>query len=347
LAGDTIREDRIRGPSLTHDTWIRYQRAYLRAIKSYYAPRTLETMNRGLRAVHAAFLELRRQGKVATTDPRRLKKGDIAAFMEWMKFRRTRNGVMLAHGTQSNYIDYLNGFLRFVDNGVIDHMRKLHYVRFPQKAPGEVRVLPESRVEEMRSKLRTLPGYEGAMARFMVAMYAYSGLRRSELRRARLEDLSVDTWTIFVAHPKGEGSWAAGAPARILHPARGTVSEFLAERARYLSDAGIGSCEALVPKVTDGTADYWSDAMWGKVKAKAERWCGIRFRIQTLRATFGQMCIDWGSRPDAVSRALRHKTTRTTELYYARIRADHAFRILDEAYDSAHRGKVSAHKVED
>jgi integrase len=59
------------------------------------------------------------------------------------------------------------------------------------------------------------------------------------------------------------------------------------------------------------------------------------------------MCIDWGSRPDAVSRALRHKTTRTTELYYARIRADHAFRILDEAYDSAHRGKVPAQKVGD
>jgi integrase len=76
--------------------------------------------------------------------------------------------------------------------------------------------------------------------------------------------------------------------------------------------------------------------MWGKVKAEAERWCGVKFRIQMLRATFGQMCIDWGGRPDAVSRALRHKTTRTTELYYARIRADHAFRLLDQAYESAH-----------
>jgi len=304
-------------------------------------------MDRGLRALHATFAELRRQGKVRTTDPRRLKKDDIAAFLEWMKSRRTRNADRLAHGTQSNYIDYLNGFLRFEDNTVIDQMRRLHYVRFPQKVAAEVRVLPESRVEEIRSKLRTMPGYEGAMARFMVAMYAYSGLRRSELRLARLEDLSVDTWTIVVAHPKGESSWAVAAPARILLPARRTVSEFLAERARYLADAGVEECETLVPKVTDGVAGYWSDGMWGKVKAKAERWCGIRFRIQTLRATFGQMCIDWGGRPDAVSRALRHKTTRTTELYYARIWADHAFRILDEAYDSAHSRKGSAQKVAD
>ena len=318
------------------DPWDPCQKAYIKGIKSYYATRTLQTMERGFRTIHKAFLELRKEGKVSTTNPKKLTRDDIAAFIEWMRNRRTRHGISLAHGTQANYMDYLNGFLRFEDNGVIDQMRKLHYVRFPQKVPVEVRVLSESRVEEIRSKLRTMPGYEGAVARFVVAMYAYSGLRRSELRRARLEDLRIDTWTIVVAHPKGESSWAVAAPAQILPPARATVIEFLKDRERYLSDFGIMCCEALVPKVTDGTADYWTDGMWGKVKAKSERWSGIKFRIQTLRATFGQMCIDWGSRLDAVSRALRHKTTRTTELYYARIRPDHAFRLLEQAYDSAH-----------
>jgi len=321
------------------DPWIPCQRAYLDAIRSYYAPKTLQTMERGFRTIHKAFVEMRAQGKAATTDPKTLSRDDIAAFMDWMRCRRTRNGMSLAHATQANYMDYLNGLLRFENNGVIDQMRKLHYVRFPQKVSAEIRVLPESRVEEIRSKLKTMPGYEGAVARFMVAMYAYSGLRRSELRRARLEDLRVDTWTIIVAHPKGESSWAVATPARILPPARKTVVEFLRERDHHLADLSIESCEALVPKVTEGIADYWTDGMWGKVKAKAERWSGIRFRIQTLRATFGQMLIDWGGRPDAVSRALRHKTTRTTELYYARIRPDHAFRLLDEAYDSAHPEK--------
>ena len=301
--------------------------------------KTLQTMERGFRTIHGAFLELKKKGKVSTTNPRKLTKDDIAAFLEWMRTRKTRHGISLAHATQANYLNYLNGFLQFENNGVIDQMRKLHYVRFPQKVSTEVIVLPESRVEELRSKLRTMPGYEGAVARFMVAMYAYSGLRRSELRRARLEDLSIDTWTIVVAHPKGESSWAVAAPAQILPPARATVIEFLKERGHYLADFGITCCEALVPKVTEGTADYWTDGMWGKVKAKAVRRSRIKFRIQTLRATFGQMCIDWGGRPDAVSRALRHKTTRTTELYYARIRPDHAFRLLEQAYDSAHQNK--------
>ena len=296
-------------------------------------------MERAFRTIHRAFLELKKAGKVRTTNPQKLTKDDIAAFIEWMRTRKTRTGLGLAHATQANYMDYLNGFLRFESNGVIDQIRKLHYVRFPQKVQAEVRVLTESRVEELRSKLRTMPGYRGSVARFMVAMYAYSGLRRSELRRARLVDLRIDDWTIIVAHPKGESSWAIAAPAKILPPARETVVEFLEERNRYLADAGIESCEALVPQITDGVHGYWTDAMWGKVKAEAQRVSGIKFRIQTLRATFGQMCIDWGGRPDAVSRALRHKTTRTTELYYARIRPDHAFRLLDEAYSHAHRHK--------
>jgi integrase len=299
-------------------------------------------MERGFRTVHGAFIELRDDGKVGTTDPRRLKKEDIEAFLVWMRNRRTRNGVSLTHATQANYLDYLNGLLRYENNGVIDQMRKLHYVRFPEKVSSEVRVLSESQVEELRSRLRTMPDYEGAVARFMVAMYAYSGLRRSELRRARLEDLNTDSWTIIVAHPKGESRWAVAAPAQILPPARSTVVDFLKKRDCHLSASGVNESEALVPRVTDGIADYWTDGMWGKIKAKAEKWSGIKFRIQTLRATFGQMCIDWGCRPDAVSRALRHKTTRTTELYYARIRADHAFRLLEQAYDSTHPGQGSA-----
>ncbi len=326
---------------LTGDPWVRLQQSYLDTIRSYYAAKTIQTMERGFRTIHLAFVELKMDGIASTTNPAKITREDISAFLEWMKARKTRTGSGLGHATQANYMDYLNGLLRFANNGVIDQMRKLHYVRFPQKVSTEVRVLPESRVEEIRSMLRSMPGYEGAVARFMVAMYAYSGLRRSELRRARLCDLDTDAWTIVVAHPKGESSWAVAAPARILQPARKAVVEFLGERRQSLEAAGIESCEPLVPKVTHGVADYWSDGMWGKIKAKAERWSGIKFRIQTLRATFGQMCIDWGGRPDAVSRALRHKTTRTTELYYARIRADHAFRLLDQAYESAHRPRKS------
>jgi integrase len=345
---ESSREDqRWRPISMGHYPWVPCQKAYLAAIKSYYGTKTLQTMERGLRTIYRAFRELHEAGKVTTTNPRKMTKEDIAAFMEWMGARKTRKGTSLAHSTQANYMVYLSGLLRFENNAVIDQMRELHYVRFPQKVSPEVRALPESLVEEIRSKLRTMPGYKGAVARFMVAIYAYAGLRRSELRVARLVDLDINSWTLVVAHPKGESSWAVAAPAPIMPPARETVVEFLRERDRYLAAEGIQSCEALVPKIALGKAGYWTDGMWGKVKAEAEKWCGISFHIQALRATFGQMCIDWGSRLDAVSRALRHKTTRTTELYYARIRPDRAFRYLEQAYDSAHPEKAPVPKIAD
>ena len=80
---------------------------------------------------------------------------------------------------------------------------------------------------------------------------------------------------------------------------------------------------------SDGEAKYWTDGMWGAMKDDAQNWVEIPFRMQDLRASFAQMCKDRGASIEAVSRALRHRTVRTTELYYARMRPESAFRELE------------------
>lgn len=72
--------------------------------------------------------------------------------------------------------------------------------------------------------------------------------------------------------------------------------------------------------------------MLRRVKADLERISGVRFHLKTFRATFGQLAIDKGVRIEAVSRAMRHRSTRTTEAFYARIRADRAFQEIEEAF---------------
>ncbi len=179
-----------------------------------------------------------------------------------------------------------------------------------------------------------MPGWFGSVARFMVAMIGYSGLRRSELRRARITDLDTESWLIVVVHPKGEKSWASEGVARILEPAREAVLGFLEEREQYLKEHGFDGHEALAPYVSrDGSVGYFTDGMWGKLKDDAQRHAGMPFKMQQLRASFAQMCKDKGAPIEAVSRALRHRTTKTTEIYYARIRPEDAFRLLDEAFD--------------
>jgi integrase len=44
--------------------------------------------------------------------------------------------------------------------------------------------------------------------------------------------------------------------------------------------------------------------------------------------------VDRGVRLEAVSKALRHKHTSTTEQYYGRLRGDDAFRELEEAFNT-------------
>lgn len=313
---------------------------FLEGIEPYYGETTLRTMTRGLRVVHQAFQELRREGKVSTTNPKKLAKEDIEALLEWMKTRETRNGTGLNPTTRANYLLYLENLMKWVGNPLIGQMKALHYIRFPQKVPSQVSVLTSEEVEELREKLGDMPGWSGSVARFMVAVYSYSGLRRSELRRARITDLDTGDWTIVVVHPKGENSWASKGIATILTPARQQVTAFLEERRTYLLEHNVDEHEALVPRVyKDGTVGYFTDAMWGLMKDNAQRYAGMPFKMQQLRASFAQMCKDRGASIEAVSRALRHRTTKTTEIYYARIRPEAAFRELDEAFDRPDRAR--------
>ena len=314
-----------------------YSKDFLEAIKPYYAASTHRIISSGLKTIGKAFDELRSAGKVSTTNPKKMTQADIEAFLQWMKERKTKNGVGLKSATQANYLAYFAELLLFVENPVMEKMRALRYIRFPQKISTEIRTLSEMRIEQIRSGLTDMPGWDGAVARFIVPMYAYSGLRRSELRRARLQDLDIGHWKILVVHPKGEGRYASDGTAPILPPARQAVLDYLKARKEYLRENGVEESEPLVPRIyMSGTVDYWTDAIWGGLKDKVQLYAGIPFRIQYLRASFGQMCKDRGASIEAVSRALRHKTTKTTELYYARIRPENAFRELEDVFAETH-----------
>jgi integrase len=73
--------------------------------------------------------------------------------------------------------------------------------------------------------------------------------------------------------------------------------------------------------------------MLRKLKGELERVSGVRFHLKTFRATFAQLAKDNGASIEAVSRALRHASTKTTEAYYARIRGEAAFRELETAWE--------------
>lgn len=83
-----------------------------------------------------------------------------------------------------------------------------------------------------------------------------------------------------------------------------------------------------------GIVVYWSQAMWTKLKVSVELASGVPFRWKDLRSTFAQEAKDKGVSIEAVSKAMRHSNSSTTEKFYARIRSETAFSQMRQAWEA-------------
>ena len=64
---------------------------------------------------------------------------------------------------------------------------------------------------------------------------------------------------------------------------------------------------------------------------RLEHESGVEFHLRTFRSTFAQVAKDHNVSIEAVSRALGHRTTRTTEIYNGRIRTESALAEFEQA----------------
>jgi integrase len=339
--GDTTTE-RTRGatrrrPALTGLTFNAATKAYLEGVRPYYRASTLERTARDLNTIARDLRVLSAQGKISTTNPRSMSERDVEALLLRWRTRTVERGTRsksLDVASQAHLVKVLANFLAFLGNAVIEAMRRKRHVRFPREMRNKpIRVLSTEELERIRIGAESLEGWRASVARLLLVLAPACAMRPSELRLARMEDLDLKRWTPAVEHPKGEGSWApSGLEAPILPFAEQAVLDYLEERRAFL---GSEDHEALLPmRWSDGTLSYWSEAALRKLIREVSRISGVRFSLKDLRSTFAQMAKDRGAEIEAVSRALRHGSTRTTELYYARMRPEEAFRELRRAFET-------------
>lgn len=332
-ATGTRRRRKHRGPrSIGRYPFVAEFRTYLEGVKAFYSESTRSRLIRNLGTIQRDLQALRDEGRISTTNPAKLRQEDIAQLILRWQTRPTRNGTRLDTSTQAKYLAELEGLMEWHGNAVLTAMRR-RKLRLPKATPKPIEIISSGDLDKLRVAAEAIEGWNGSVARLVVALLPYSGLRRKELRLARIQDLDIRRWRILVSHPKGENSWAAADYAAILPPAHQAVKDFLLEREALLQAAVAPDHEALVPyRPRRGAIGYWPDALLGKLKGELERRSGVRFSLKMFRATFAQMAKDRGVQIEAVSRALRHSNTRTTEQYYARIRADDAFAELERAF---------------
>jgi len=294
---------------------------YLEEARAYLDEGTIKERKRTLKHFNQVFMQLKANGKIGTTDPTKFTEQEVREFIVWMK----KKGIDV--NTQVNYLSFLNQLLVWCGNATIGRMRGKRLL--PRKKEKEINSLSEQEVNHIIESTGKIGGWRGEIARFLCAMYPYTGLRLKELRLAQRSDLNDVKWTIWVRHPKGERRYGVQRTAPIPPPIRPIVRQYLKARKKQLIKYGFDECEQLIPKITPSGTDYYSDKTIWYLKHKISELAGTDFKIKDFRATFAQVHIDRGVQLQAVSKAMGHRTTQTTERYYARIRDVSMFKQIN------------------
>jgi integrase len=295
---------------------------YLEATRKYYAPSTQKERARKTKYIARILGELG-----ISNNPQDVTNRDVIKFLDWM------DDMKLGNAHKRRLLRYFRDYLAYYDNDIVSLMISKKQVRVPSEISKDIRSMTQETVLFLHEATKNMTGWRGTIARFITMAYPYTGLRPSELRTLKYEDLDQADWTIRVSHPKGEGVYGQNRRAVILPQAIPAFKEFLQERADYLKGQGKSvNTEPLIPYMGRYGLTYWGSSQLNILKMDIEKLAGVKFKTKDYRATFCQMAIDKGAELPAVSKMMGHKTTMTTEAYYGRIRDDSAIQELRRAF---------------
>lgn len=320
-------------------------RQYLERRKPHLAESTYNDLKRKVPYLNSVFVMLKKEGLVTTTNPAKMVREDIGALEVYMRSEIQEKGWSKGAKRKQAGQNYLVNLLQllkkvclFAGNNVFAQMEAEGENLF-QKIPKDLSSLTQEELARLAVAAESIGGWTGEVARFLVAIYPYTGLRYNELRLEHLEDLNTSKWTVWVRHPKGERRYGRQRTSYVAPPARPAILRYLAARQEHLRSKGVESTVALIPAWQGGKFDFYSPTHLRRIKAMIEKRTSatgpiIRFHIKTFRDTYVQMNIDLDPTllsPTSVTSG--HATSRTTETSYGRMRAERALDSMRKAWE--------------
>lgn len=304
----------------------------LRDTAGFYAASTQAERERKFRRIQKALMSLLKDKKISTMNPQKMTEKDVCEFIIWCKHR-------LDASTASKYLRFLGEVLQYVGNNAVERVKVTKRGLLPIATPKSIQIVPGENLDQLMAGLWELEDeWWDAVGKAALTLYLHTGMRPSELRTARLKDLDLSRLEIVVSNPKGKRRWAnSEEKAPIMACAEECIRKYLKRRTEALEKTGLDAreVEPLFPYITKkGHVGYWNESAWRRLKFQIEQASGIRFKWKDLRPTFAQKAKDLGAPIEAVSKCMRHTSTRTTELYYARIRSDTAFSLVRQAWEA-------------
>ncbi|UCE91651.1 MAG: site-specific integrase [Methanobacteriota archaeon] len=245
----------------------------------------------------------------------------------------------VAHQTQRQRISVLGKLLGYIGNPALSQLKARQPHTFPTGRSERKDALSAKEVSRILLASKRISGYSGACAEFFFAMCAYTGARRSEIRRAQIDDLDTHKWEFTVRHPKGEHRYGRKRVLPVPEPLRPIVIGFLDERQAMLDRNGVGTVvQPLIPSavqpanpISNTAVETWVQQTKALTASDGEG-AALPFGPHALRRTYGQMLLDGGASVESVSIMLGHDSTRTTETYYCRKADSDARREVNETF---------------
>jgi integrase len=308
--------------------WLTASREYMEMRRGFIAEATYHEWRRRLHRISCVLIQLKNENKLSTASPMKITRADIAAVIRWGQ----DSGLQPV--TLEKSLMLMEKVCAFVGNPVFERLRAAGE-NLPRRTPKDLSSLSLEELERIAAKAEEVKGWYGDVARFLVAMYPYSGLRPSELRLAHVEDIDNRKWRIWVRHPKGERKYARQRYAPILPPAWDAVTRYLRAREEHLRKLGIENATPLIPSEHGEDIGFYSSARLRAIKKLVEI-PGVKFTLKTFRDTFCQMCIDRD--PNLLSDtsvAMGHATSRTTKMHYGRLKNDQALERLQRSWQES------------
>lgn len=247
---------------------------------------------------------------------------------------KTDIDTRLENSTKRKYWRILRDFLDYYNIKIIEDMLHDKDIRMPQVPPKEIFTLDEETIWKIHDASFEIKGWPGEILRFVTLAYPFTGLRPSELRTLRYEDLDLDNWIFQVSTPKGEDSYGCKRSVGVPPILRESWTEFMKTRKKYLKRYGLPEdYEFLFPYRARYKLKGCWESKWNEMKRELNGISGIEFLWKDYRSSFCQMAIDKGANLQAVSKVMGHQTTRTTESYYGRIRDMDAIKEIDSVFN--------------
>lgn len=305
-------EEEPEGASIGKYPYMTWVNRYIRVLRGTYAESTLYDMERHYRRMHRELLKLVETRKIGTANPQHMTMKDVERIIVHYK------NLGLSPRTINRDFSALNSLLLFTGNPSFVMYKLRNPNLFPATTGPRQPPLERDFVLSLLERANRVEDSDWKRLRaYALVLFAIgTGARNKELRFVQLTDLNIDEGLVHLERVKGEGKWGEPRDVPLRPQIRPILRRYLNARAKELARAKRSST-ALFPSLNDNDG-HLSANMVRTIKTVVERDMGRSFDVRCCRRTFGQLMLDEGISIESVSVVMGHKTSRTTEQYYAR-----------------------------